>query len=102
MKLFLASCFLFIFSLQILPVKEIGKLLKKGTMSEEVQEAETGGIGDDGGTSFAQDNPYTSIKYYTYNRKWVIMAGEKLPLTHPEKYSKQYIPDIPTPPPDCC
>lgn len=102
MKGFLASCFLFIFSLQILPVKEIGKILLKGIMSEEVHEAECGCTGDDDGSSFSLDNPYTTIRYYSYSTKWVMLAGEKLSVTSPETYAKQFIPDIPTPPPDCC
>jgi len=38
MRPFLAIVFLTIFSFQILPVKEIGKILWNGTMTEEVHE----------------------------------------------------------------
>ena len=99
MKLFLASVFLFIFSLQILPVKEIGKILFKGTMTEEIHEAH-GDIDDEDNGLQKQNDPYTPCRPYTQTEKLAVLTRNGLKTSAPQSVSKQFIPDIVTPPPN--
>lgn len=99
MKVFLASFFLLIFSFQVLPVKEIGKLLFKQTLTEEIHETEN----DEASTGCVaeKDNePYTHPKHTLIHDKWLAIYYDGLTGHLPSHVSKQYIPDIPTPPPN--
>lgn len=99
MKVVLASIFMFIFSFQVVPVKEIGKLLFKGTMTEEIHESEFDG--DEKSCEIKKEgDPYTSHRSYPNYCRYVEKAG-RLNMATPVHVSKQYIPDIPTPPPNC-
>lgn len=99
MKVYLASFFLLIFSFQVLPVKEIGKLLFKQTLTEEIHETEN----DEAGTNsiVKKDNePYTHHKHTLIHDKWLARYCNGLTGHLPSHVSKQYIPDILTPPPN--
>lgn len=100
MKKWLAYIFLFIFSFQVLPVKEIGKILFKGQMTEEIHEADLA----DGSSSklkkgtdpfriYHLDTEQTArIQYFSHRASLAVIESERLPL--------QFIPDIFTPPPN--
>lgn len=99
MKVYLASFFLFIFSFQVLPVKEIGKLLFKQTLTEEIHETEN----DEAGTGSEVKKghePYTFQKYMPVYDKWLVRYCNGMTGHLPSHVSKQYIPDILTPPPN--
>lgn len=103
MKHVIAYIFLVIFSFQMLPVKEIGKILFKGQITEE--EAHTCGAKGDNGNSqlakyneflesgFANDEHLSRIAFYNKSLSVAFSIAEKLPMG--------FIPDIPTPPPNC-
>ena len=99
MRIFLASVFLFIFSLQILPVKEIGKILFKGTMTEEIHEA-LADIDDEGCEIKKQNDPYSPDKKCPFYHKLAILTCSGLSTNSPASMSKQFIADIVTPPPN--
>lgn len=101
MKVFLAYIFLFIFSFQVLPVKELGKILFKGQMTEEIHEAGHGS--DDSQASKAKkgadpfkisETEYTALNLYLGTR--VLTA-----IHYAEDMNTQHIPDIFVPPPNC-
>ena len=102
MKQLLAYVFLFIFSFQVLPVKELGKLLSTGQMTEEIQEAGTNGDispetkAKKGHEQFKPGenglNFQARINCLTGKILAAIQIAENLPL--------QFIPDIVTPPPN--
>ncbi len=99
MRLFLAYIFLFIFSFQILPVKEIGKMLCKGTMTEEIHEG-LADIDDEGCELKKQNDPYTTSKENPETEQLFVFTYSGLSVMHPQPISKQFIPDIVTPPPN--
>jgi hypothetical protein len=100
MKKWLAYIFLTIFSFQVLPVKEIGKILFKGQMTEEIHEADLA----DGSPSKIKKStdPFrlhpteteqtARIQYISHRASLAVVESERLPL--------QFIPDIFTPPPN--
>jgi hypothetical protein len=99
MKKFLAYIFLFIFSFQVLPVKEIGQILFKGLMTEEIHET----VDENSGSSKLKKEPaklyfkaesLASIKYLTKKIQTAIHESESLP--------RHFVPDILTPPPNRC
>ena len=102
MKRVLAYIFLIIFSFQILPVKEIGKILFKGQITEEEVRGDSHGDGDsqvklkkEGDPLFhPDDNAQASarIAFLTHQISTLIHEAEHLPKT--------FVPDILTPPPN--
>ncbi len=99
MKLVPASFFLLIFSFQVLPVKEIGKILFKGTMIEEIHEAAPDC--DETQSKLKKGNdPFTPYKTYSPTARMLVLIGNGLGILNPESISKQHIPDIITPPPN--
>lgn len=101
MKLFLASFFLFIFSFQVLPVKAIGKLLFKQAMTEEIHETECEGDTDGPECEVKkQDDPYSPSSYLDASEKLIAKYVSNVLGIMPDNVSKQYIPDILTPPPN--
>ncbi len=99
MKHFVAYLCLIIFSFQVLPVKELGKLLCKGTNTEEVHEYG----GDSSPLKEKKDDAwklYTSFsetdRLISFDHKVTVMlhAAENLPDGH--------VADILTPPPNFC
>jgi len=99
MKMVLASFFLLIFSFQVLPVKEIGKILFKGTMVEEIHEAAPDCDETQSKLKKGQD-PFTSYKTHATAYRLLVLTGNGLGILNPESISKQHIPDIVTPPPN--
>ena len=102
MKVFLASFFLLIFSMQVIPVKEIGKLLYKGVMTEERHETECGDDMNDICCKVKQDDPLPLLNPI-HNDWFHIFIPDTEVLSNllvPDNLSKQYIPDILTPPPN--
>jgi hypothetical protein len=98
-RLVLATIFLIIFSFQILPVKAIGKILFKGTMTEEIHEQ--GHSGDECPNKLKKNTEYFSftetkatarIEYLSQKISTAIHLAESLPLHH--------VPDIFAPPPN--
>ncbi|MCB0699900.1 MAG: hypothetical protein H6551_00125 [Chitinophagales bacterium] len=102
MKAIFASIFLLVFSLQVLPVKEIGKILSKGTLAEEVQEAEYGGFDDSSETGkLKKDNdPFSANGYDLYHDFLPSVSKSTIVRYAPRHMSKQFTPDILTPPPN--
>lgn len=95
MKISLATLLLFIFSIHAFPVQEYGKLLFKKALTEEVNDA-----------AYSGDDTIPA-DYYNCNRndtqysKWVLLKKMDTALTPTKAYTKQYIPDTPTQPPNC-
>jgi len=99
MKIALASFFLFIFSFQVLPVKELGRFLFKGMMTEEIHQA--GHDYDESGKQIKKvKDPFSPDKEYACNNKLLILTSNGLGTAFPASISKQHIPDIVTPPPN--
>lgn len=99
MKVHLAYIFLFIFSFQVLPVKELGQMLFKGTMTEEVHEVETDG-GDDIGYKLKKDPTTFTHNLHIASRSKALTCVSKLACSKPQPVSKQYSADVLTPPPN--
>lgn len=105
MKHFVAYIFLIIFSFQVLPVKELGKVLFKGQMTEEVHESCDADCSD--------DCPTSKVKKESEFNKILCIANESIALqsyintqlhtaTHKtECLPKHFVADITTPPPNC-
>lgn len=101
MRQYLAIFFLLIFSFQVLPVKEIGKLLFKSTTTEEIHESHADDApdlkvkkeGDPFHASFMNIPSSARAKDFTAKVLLVIHRSASLPDYH--------IPDILTPPPNC-
>ncbi|RYY24359.1 MAG: hypothetical protein EOO04_13160 [Chitinophagaceae bacterium] len=103
MKHLIAYIFLMIFSFQVLPVKELGKILFKNQITEEEVH---GYKGHEDGKSLKQKldggDPYQNAdesfqcfaraKFLTNRISTALHAADKLPRNH--------VPDIVTPPPD--
>lgn len=103
MRAVLATIFLLIFSFQVVPVKEIGKLLFKGALTEEIHETEfDNDDADNTGNEVKKgSDPYPPQKLHAHFNKWMVRTGNSLlGVNTPEHVSKQFIPDIPTPPPN--
>ena len=96
MKKFLAYIFLFIFSFQVLPVKELGRILFKGLMTEEIHETadDTSGpkLKKEPAKLFNKHEDLASILYFTSRVNTALHDAEKLP--------RHFVPDIITPPPN--
>ena len=99
MKIFFASFFLFIFSFQIIPVKEIGRILFKGAMAEEVHETEYESSDTPENEKLKKDtDPYSSPGDAFYRKEVIVdISTTYNTINH---LPAKYIPDIPTPPPN--
>ncbi len=95
----LASFFLLIFSFQVLPVKEIGKILFKGTMIEEIHESAPDCDETQSKLKKGKDL-FTPYKTYATASLMLVLISNGLGIFNPESISKQHIPDIITPPPN--
>lgn len=102
MKAILASFFLLVFSFQVLPVKELGKVLFKGTMAEEIHEAEYGSTDDSSENCKLKKNndPYSANPYQAFHEMLPSAPALMTEGYAPGHMSKQFIPDILTPPPN--
>ncbi|MBL7717395.1 MAG: hypothetical protein JNL72_01060 [Flavipsychrobacter sp.] len=105
MKKLVAYIFLFIFSFQVLPVKELGKMLFKNQLTEEIKEADYSS--SDKGEDLKlkkEGDPLMSeeweqactarIQYLSHFLQIVIHEAERLP--------HQHVGEIFTPPPNYC
>lgn len=99
MKKILTYVFLTIFSFQVLPVKELGKFLYKGMMTEEIHEVESG----------SEDNTtgkWKKLNEYKFTDKDTFLSGSyftsivQLTIFQTEHFLCQFIPEIITPPPN--
>ena len=99
MKIALASFFLFIFSFQVLPVKELGRFLFKGTMTEEIHQSATD-IDENGKQAKNGKEAFSPGKEYAFQNQLLILTGNGLGTLYPANVPKQHIPDIVTPPPN--
>jgi hypothetical protein len=105
MKHFVAYIFLIVFSFQVLPVKELGKVLFKGQMTEEVHES--------CGADCSNDCPVSKIKKESEYGNILHVAQESIALQsyinsklhtaihNTEILPKHFVADITTPPPNC-
>ncbi len=103
MRKIIAYIFLLIFSFQVVPVKELGKILFKGQITEEE-------VHNWGGTS---EEPIPSKHKkdgdpFYYNANFQETARSKflshqlnLALHCAERIPRWHVPDIVTPPPNC-
>lgn len=104
MKHLVAYLFLIIFSFQVLPVKEIGKILFKNQLTEEVKESDCSECG--GGETVKlkkegeplyhpeeEEQQTARVQYLSHSLHTAIHEAERLPLHH--------IGEILTPPPNC-
>jgi hypothetical protein len=100
-KKLLAYIFLTIFSFQVLPVKEIGKILFKGQMTEEIHES--GPSPDNGNAKLKKGtDPFRLHNFDTKDiaRIQYLSAKICIAIVEAERLPKQFIPDIVTPPPN--
>jgi hypothetical protein len=105
MKHFVAYIFLIVFSFQVLPVKELGKALFKGQMTEEVHETCDSDCSD--------DCPVSKVKKESEFGTILHIAQESIALQsyincklhtaihNTESLPKHFVDDITTPPPNC-
>jgi hypothetical protein len=100
MRPLIAYLFIIIFSLQIIPIKEIGEILYKGQITEE----EVHGYGhntDDSNTKVKKDNgPYFGSAAQNHTR--IICLSQKLntAIHRAENLPQNFVPEIITPPPN--
>ncbi|OSZ79245.1 hypothetical protein CAP35_13605 [Chitinophagaceae bacterium IBVUCB1] len=101
MKQWLAYSFLFIFSFQLLPVRQLGQLLYKGQMTEEVYETDGKADENKSPESLAIDNDKYITNYSVYT-KWLLYSNHAVHNTiyHTKALSAQYIADVFSPPPN--
>lgn len=104
MRQWLAYILIAIFSFQVLPVKELGKILFKGQLTEEIHEEGHGDAEDledaklkKDGDPFKFHYPVTEFvarnHFHTHSAMVAIYEADHIPLL--------YLPDILTPPPNC-
>jgi hypothetical protein len=100
-KQFLAYIFLFVFSFQVLPVKELGKLLFKGQMTEEVHES--GCMDDSGCAKIKKGSEPCRLADYSFsvNESVYIDTKVNIAIHISELLPAGFVPDILTPPPNC-
>lgn len=100
MKKLLAGILLLIISFQALPVKELGKILYLGLITEEIHEIESDTEGTAKikpvklETTYKPDNGYQPV----LNRHLYIIA--MIAVHRTDYFLRQFVPDILTPPPN--
>ena len=100
MKIFFTYLLLTIFSFQVLPVKEIGKLLYKGFMTEEIQDNECSNEEHKVNIIKKEAEVYKpGYIYATLNAKGFSRLVT-LAIKQAEHLPRQFVPDILTPPPN--
>ena len=103
MKKLLAYIFLFIFSFQILPVKELGKMLFKNQLTEEIKE--TGDAEGESGESLKlkkDSDPFHHSEWSGENTARIKHLSDFLDVVfhEAERLPSHHIAEIPTPPPN--
>jgi len=100
MKQWLSYLLIILFSFQALPVKELGKLLIKKAITEQVEDEANGA---DTSKQFAEKDieklfMHTQVFHLTaiYSTEQVKVALHNLPV-----FEDHFHPDVTTPPPDC-
>lgn len=98
MKRIIAYLCLFIFTLQVLPVREIGKLLCKGQNTEEVHNV------DDCGIVKEKKDDIFHYTQATYDLASELSFTKKqsVSFTQTVHLPDGHVADIPTPPPNHC
>jgi len=100
MKQLLASIFLIIFSFQVLPVKELGKLLFKNTMTEEVHESDCDA--DDAPIKLKKDSDFFKLSEIEISAQTIYLNKKISTALHKSEWlPKHHVPDIFAPPPNC-
>lgn len=98
MRKLLAGILLLIISFQAMPVKELGKILYQGLITEEIHEIESDTEGKMKPvkleTTDKPDNGYEPIQ----NRHLAVIA--MIAVHRADHFLRQYVPDILTPPPN--
>lgn len=96
MKQLLAYIFILIFSFQVLPVKELGKLLMKGNLTEEIKETDASEGKLKGKSEEFKLSGFNDFdgrtRFFNHQVHVAILGTELLPSF--------FIPDILTPPPN--
>jgi hypothetical protein len=100
MRLRLAYLFLFIFSFQVLPIKEVGKLLFKSQMTEEIHETAPSSP-DENQKNKKHADPYTGSNSAATLRLLWINHDAALAFQYADDVPAAHVPDIFTPPPNC-
>ena len=100
MKIFFTYILLTIFSFQVLPVKEIGKLLYKGFMTEEVQDSECSNEEHNVNIIKKEAEAYKPGPIYTSLAAREFGLWVQLAIKQAERMPRQFVPDILTPPPN--
>lgn len=102
MKRFIAIIFLMIFSLQVLPVRTLGKMLAKNQLTEEVKE-DCGGCDDDLSDS-CKDDSYSN-NTYSFDFALAIHIGAGScnikDIQFNDDLPNSHVKDIHCPPPNC-
>ncbi len=96
MRQFIACIFLTIFSFQVLPVKELGRLLFKSVMTEEVQ----GQDADIDGKVKKEIDLFTFTPEKPLHTD-VLGAKISVAIHYSDGLPDHHVPDILTPPPNC-
>lgn len=100
MKKILACIFLTLFSFQVLPVKELGKILYKGLMTDEIHEVESSAEDSNNGNWKKLTNYHGANETTTHLRDVYLSSIVHLIITHSAHFNCQYVPEIITPPPN--
>ncbi|HEY9176610.1 MAG TPA: hypothetical protein VIN07_02920 [Flavipsychrobacter sp.] len=100
MRKLLAGILLLIISFQAMPVKELGKILYQGQLTEEIHEIEADSEGPGKIKPLKLETTYKPHNFYEpiQNRHLSIIAMMAVHRT--DHFLRQYIPDILTPPPN--
>ena len=104
MKKLIAYIFLFIFSFQVLPIKEIGKILFKNQLTEEIKEADCSQKGDEDLSKLNKEgDPYHNIdwEYQKTARLLYLSHSLQTAIHQAERLPKHHVGEIFTPPPNC-
>lgn len=104
MKKLLAYIFLIIFSTQVLPVKEIGKILYKGQITEEEVHTCSEGCEDSNALKLKiEGDPFHHTErqlFQAHARVAFLTQQINTAIHHAEHIPIHFVPDILTPPPN--
>ena len=98
-KKLLAGILLLIVSLQALPVKELGKILYQGLLTEEIHDGDSEGKAKIKPVKLETTGRTEGSYDPMLNKHLSDMA--MLAVHRTDYYLRQYVPEIPTPPPNC-
>lgn len=106
MKYWVSCLLMILFSLQQLPVKELGKLLVKKTSTEQVEDGDGSGTDEDNPSPLKQlKEKEDPLKYcmstVSFQFKEVIVTHQVATALHKaHRLVPHFVPDIATPPPN--